>query len=167
MEPVGAGEAAVERLVRDGYPRLVRAVALACGSTAAAEEAVLEALARAWEQAAGGGAFDHLEGWVLTVALNGTRRNWRRAQRHTALTELAAATVPEPDAALVDLRTAVAALPRRQREAVVLHYYLGYPVDSVAAVVGIAPGTVKNALFRARRTLGRALGDSPTSEVRP
>jgi RNA polymerase sigma-70 factor (ECF subfamily) len=166
MEPVGEGEAAVERLVQEGYARLVRAVALACGSPAAAEEAVLEALARAWERAAGGTEFEHLEGWVLTVALNGTRRSWRRAQRHTPLSDLDGASTPEPDPALVDLRTAVAALPRRQREAVVLHYYLGFPVDQVAAVVGTAPGTVKNALFRARRTLGRALGE-PSSEVRP
>jgi RNA polymerase sigma-70 factor (ECF subfamily) len=166
MEPVGDGEAAVERLVREGYPRLVRAVALACGSPAAAEDSVLEALARAWERAAAGVPFEHLEGWVLTVALNGTRRNWRRAQRHTALSDLDGATVPDADPGLVDLRAAVAALPWRQREAVVLHYYLGYPVDQVAAVVGTAPGTVKNALFRARRTLGQVLGE-PSSEVRP
>ena len=58
---------------------------------------------------------------------------------------------------MVDLRDAVATLPTRQREVVVLHYYLGYPVREIAGLLAVSEGNVKNALFRARASLATAL----------
>ena len=48
-------------------------------------------------------------------------------------------------------------LPRRQREVVVLHYYLGYEVRLIAGLLDVSEGNVKNALHRARASLARAL----------
>ena len=53
------------------YTRLVGAIGLAVGSTEAAQDAVDEALARAWEQR-GRQDIDSLAGWVHVVALNVT-----------------------------------------------------------------------------------------------
>jgi DNA-directed RNA polymerase specialized sigma24 family protein len=47
----------------------------------------------------------------------------------------------------------------------VLRYYLGVDVKEVADVLGISEGTVKTTLFRARRALSRALGESDLEEA--
>jgi RNA polymerase sigma-70 factor (ECF subfamily) len=52
---------------------------------------------------------------------------------------------------------AVRALPDRQRAVVVLHYVEDRSVLDVAEVLGIAEGTVKATLSRARRTLARTM----------
>jgi RNA polymerase sigma factor (sigma-70 family) len=59
----------------------------------------------------------------------------------------------------IDVRRALAALPRRQREATVLRYYLGLDVAEVAAALDVTEGTAKTTLFRARQALAAALGD--------
>jgi RNA polymerase sigma-70 factor (ECF subfamily) len=49
-------------------------------------------------------------------------------------------------------------LPERQREIVLLHYYLDASVADTAAAMGISEGTVKTQLHRARAKLADALG---------
>jgi len=48
-------------------------------------------------------------------------------------------------------------LPRRQREAVVLRYYLDLSIEETAQVMGISLGTVKSATHRALAAVGRTL----------
>src|SRR5688500_14667093 len=59
-------------------PRVVNAVALASGSYPAAEDAVQEALVRAWIRSERGERLESLPAWVAAVALNQTRSGWRR-----------------------------------------------------------------------------------------
>jgi RNA polymerase sigma-70 factor (ECF subfamily) len=151
-------ESAIRDFLARDYGRLVGAVTLVCGSRAAAEDAVQEALARAWERSDRGETIGSLAAWVTTVALNLTRSAFRRARaerraRERIRTEPGPA-VPEE---LVDLERALASLPRRQREATVLRYYLDMDVTEVASALGMAEGTAKTTLFRARRALARAL----------
>ena len=70
-------DAIVDFLERDA-PRLIGAVTLVTGSRSAAEEAVQEALARAWERAERGVHIESLQRWVAAVAFNIARRSWRR-----------------------------------------------------------------------------------------
>lgn len=158
MDCIAGTQDAIELLVRADYPRLVRAVAMSCGSLPTAEDAVQEALTRAWERAGSGEQFDHLAGWVVTVALNLARNRFRRLKRELPLDARPALTTTAIDPTLVDLSRAVAALPRRQREVVVLHYYLGYEIRMIASLLEVSDGNVKNALHRARASLARALG---------
>ena len=147
----GFEETDLARFVTDSYPRVLRTVALICDSTASAEDAVHEALARAWEHRA---TIEHLDRWVLTVALNQARSRWRKVgRREVSLGEGRGAPL-EPAAEWVDLHRAVRSLPRRQREVVALHYFADLPIREVGAVLGITSGGVKHALFRARRSLG-------------
>jgi RNA polymerase sigma-70 factor (ECF subfamily) len=71
-------EAAIERFVRDDYPRLVNAVALLTGNVGVAEEMVQEALARAWAKSRRQEPIDSLSNWVTAVAFNLARSRWRR-----------------------------------------------------------------------------------------
>jgi RNA polymerase sigma-70 factor, ECF subfamily len=66
-------------------------------------------------------------------------------------------TVEPTDPALIDLRLALRELPTRQGEVVVLHYLLDLPVREVAEWLGLSPGGVKHALFRARQSLADVL----------
>lgn len=117
---------------------------------------------RAWERSERGEQIDSLPAWVATVALNHARSALRRLRsERKARARLEADATPRPprsSAEHVDIERALAALPRRQREVVVLRYYLGMETKEVARVLAINEGTVKSTLFRARATLAGALG---------
>ena len=55
---------------------------------------------------------------------------------------------------------ALAALPLRRREVLVLRYYLGLSEAEIAKTLGISPGTVKSSSARGLAALGRMLGES-------
>jgi RNA polymerase sigma-70 factor, ECF subfamily len=147
------------------YGRVVATVALVCGSVATAEDSVQEALARAWEELARGRDIERLAAWVTTVALNLARsqmRRWRSERRARDRLGPLADDLSDAPAASGDahaVREALRALPRRQREVTVLRYYLGLDVRETAQRLGIAEGTVKAMLFRARRALAAELGN--------
>jgi RNA polymerase sigma-70 factor (ECF subfamily) len=159
-------DATINDFLHTAYPRLVAAVALVCSSRPAAEDAVQEALLRAWEQSNKGEEIEHLNAWVATVALNLARSGLRRiiAERKTR-SRLAA--VPHEGSGTsgdrIDVERALSALPRRQREAAVLHYYLQMNTREVAEIMRTSEGTVKSTLFRARAALASAL-DVPDEE---
>ena len=139
---------------------MVNAVALACGSFPAAEDAVQEALVRAWIRSDRGQRFESLSAWVATVALNLTRSGWRRAMaerraRRTIDPTGRRADAPSEDR--IEVERALASLPRREREVAVLRYLLGFDTKETAGVLGIGEGTVKSSLSRARTHLADAL----------
>jgi RNA polymerase sigma-70 factor (ECF subfamily) len=117
--PAAVDEAAVRVFLAADYPRIVGAVALVAGSRPAAEDAVAEALARAWERSDRGGSIDSLPAWVTRVALNLAKSRLRRARvesRHRASPAIA----DEPTGDRIDVARALSALPRREREVTVL-----------------------------------------------
>jgi RNA polymerase sigma factor (sigma-70 family) len=59
----------------------------------------------------------------------------------------------------IDLHRAVLSLPRREREAVALVYQLDLSVQQAAERMGVADGTVKSLLSRARHHLAASLND--------
>jgi len=160
-------EVALREFLHTSYPRLVAAVALVCGSRPAAEDAVQEALLRAWERSEKGEEIESLEGWVTTVALNLARSGLRRIRsERRARARLRTSTVGEPPTAdRIDVERALSALPRRQREVAVLRYYLQLDTREVAAALRVNEGTVKSTLFRARATLAEALGLDENEEA--
>jgi RNA polymerase sigma factor (sigma-70 family) len=58
-----------------------------------------------------------------------------------------------------EVLAALAALPRRRREVLVLRFYLDMPVAEVADMLGISQGSVKSAASRGLATLARRLGE--------
>jgi RNA polymerase sigma factor (sigma-70 family) len=140
---------------------VVNAVALASGSYPAAEDAVQEALVRAWMRSERDDPIGSLPAWVAAVALNQTRSGWRRAMAERRargrLSERATSLSGVPSEGRVDVVRALEALPRRQREVAVLRYLLEMSTGEVAAALGITEGTVKSSLARARAYLVEAL----------
>jgi RNA polymerase sigma-70 factor (ECF subfamily) len=148
------------------YPRLVAGVGLAAGSRALAEDAVQEALARAWERSERGEEIRNLGGWVTAVALNLSRSALRRLRvERRARERLVTKAAEEPSPLRVDVERSVAALPRRQREVTVLRYFQGLEVKEIAEILGVHEGTVKTTLHRARAALATALGEPIEEEA--
>lgn len=142
------------------------AVSLVAGSRDAAEDAVQEALVRAWERSPDIDIMS-LPAWVTRVSLNLAKSRLRRVRAESrARARLGPATErPEPGAANTDVERALRSLSRRQREVVVLRYYLGMDVAEIADVLAVSEGTIKTLLFRARRALAELLRDGEEQEV--
>jgi RNA polymerase sigma-70 factor (ECF subfamily) len=161
-------EVAIREFLHSVYPRLVGGLSLVAGSRAAAEDAVQEAVARAWERSERGADIASLPAWVTTVTLHLARSRRRRDAAERRARARLGARGPSPSDSpedRMDITLALAALPRRQREVTVLRYYLVMDVKEVADVLGISEGTAKTTLFRARRALARALDESDLEEA--
>lgn len=153
----------IEALYRLEYSRLVGVVTLVTESKPVAEEAVQEAFARALDRVRRGQSFDHLAGWLVTVALNEARSGRRRrATERRALDRWDRGSEADDEidnAVATGLRTAIAELAHRQRQAVVLYYLLDLDVGTVARLLRVSEGTVKSALSRARERLQSLLDE--------
>lgn len=147
-------EEAFEPMRRAAY----RAAYRLLGERATAEDVAAEALARAyarWSSVSG-----HAEPWVIRVATNlaldvGRRRS-TASDRQALLIEEAPADQVERR---LDLQAALRALPRRQREVVVLRFLGDLSEKATAAALAIDVGTVKShaarGLSRLRKTVER------------
>jgi RNA polymerase sigma-70 factor (ECF subfamily) len=125
---------------------------------------VQEALARAWERDERGQHIESLEAWVTRAAMNLARSRWRRMRVERRHDELPSPP-KEPSGDAIDLRRALTTLPRRQREAVVLRYYLDLDVREIASALAVTEGTIKTQLYRARTSLAEALGEHELEEA--
>jgi RNA polymerase sigma factor (sigma-70 family) len=142
------------------FPAVFRAASLLAGDVETGRDAAQEAFARAlarWRRLRNQ---PWAGGWVTTTALNLVRRGLRRRPEPGPPRSAAATPVEEA----VDLRRAIAELPARQREAVVLRYLLDLSMEEVAGRMGCAEGTARVHLTRARRALSRHLGGARVEE---
>lgn len=162
---------------------MVGRLSLFAGDRGVAEEAVQEALARAWTRIRTGQEIDSLSAWVAVVATNVIRRSLRRRSLHRRLRRLnpdwrrgESAERGEGQAARdsigmavdrMDLVAALLLLPAKQRQVVVLHYLLDLPVAEVAREMRMTDGAVKATLYRARRSLAHVVGEPESEEVMP
>lgn len=158
--------------VDDDLQRVIAAVSLWCRSADDAEQAVADAVGRAWEQLDRGRSIDNLAAWVTTVAMNGVRARHRRRDRDRRKGHLVAVTnsttgPAERSTSRIDLQRALGRLGERQRQVVALHYGLDLPVAEIAAQLGIAEGTVKATLHKSRRLLAADLDRNLADRTRP
>ena len=141
----------LEALYRAHGDRLWRAVLAYSGDPDVASDAVAEASAQALRR---GSELRSPLHWVWRAAFR-IAAGELKARRRTggAVTERGY-EMPE-DAA--DLTSALARLSPKQRRAVVLHHYGGYPVKEIAEMIGSTSAAVKVHLSRGRRRLRELL----------
>jgi RNA polymerase sigma-70 factor, ECF subfamily len=147
---------------RAEYPRLVAVGNALCGDREVARDLAQETLLRAYRSWASIGTMERPGAWCRRVLVNLTIDRGRRGGREQrALARIGSATattgLPPGAGEAEQFWAAVRMLPERQRVAVVLHYLEDQPLDAIGEVLGIATGTVKASLHRARRTLATAL----------
>jgi RNA polymerase sigma-70 factor (sigma-E family) len=110
--------------------------------------------------------------YVRSSVLNGCRAAQRTRARGDRRDRAAAAREDQPpfdstEAAVLlleehrEVLAAVRGLSDRQREALMLRYFLGLSTEETARVMGISAGTVKSAISRAIAALGRTLKEEP------
>ena len=168
VERARAGDEAAFRVLYDrNVDRIYRLVYRMAGSDDMARDFTQDAFLRAWErldQFRGDAAFSTwLHSIAVSVALNGLRKVDRHRKRERSL-EDAAHVAPnpgrlEPDA-VERLREAVDELPEMYRTVFLMHDLEGYSHGEIAEALGVAEGTSKARLFRARAKLRETLGDA-------
>jgi RNA polymerase sigma-70 factor (sigma-E family) len=156
---------AVAALYRQHALGLIRLAYVMLGDRAAAEDVVQEAfcgLYRRWQYLSdSANALPYLRSCVL----NGCRSVLRSTARDRPATQLH--QVPSAESIVLtreQCREVVAALrrlPDRQREALVLRFYLGLSDAQIASDMGVSKGTVRSTTYRALAALGIALKESP------
>lgn len=156
-----ADEAEFAEFYRGAYPGLVAELYAYTASMSEAQEVAQEAFERAWSRWGRLRSYDQPRAWVARVAYRLAVSRWRRAR--TSLKSLARhgppPDVPPPSETSVALVTALSQIPEPQRRAVVLHHMGGYSVGEIAAMDGVAEGTVKARLSRGRQRLAELLDD--------
>jgi RNA polymerase sigma-70 factor (ECF subfamily) len=158
-------EATIREFLATDYRRLVAGLSLVVGSQALAEDAVQEALARAWERGDRGERIESLKAWVAVAAMNILRSGIRRVlvERRARRQVDSAGSPPSPGLIgaeeRLDVEQALRALPRRHRQVIALHYFADLSLADIARAMETTEGAVKAALHRARRSLARTLGE--------
>lgn len=162
MESVPTAAAMSQReqfaaLVTEHSHGMFRAARAILDSDADAEDAVGEAVLRAWQAWGGLRAWGAARAWLLKITVNCAYEQRRKGSRitYTDNLEPLAGAAEEPPAD--GLWEAVLRLPEEQRAAVTLYYYEELPVAEIARVLGVAQGTVKSRLGRARQRLKEIL----------
>lgn len=135
-----------ERFCHSEYDRLVGSLSLFCGDGLVAQELAQEALMRAcrdWEKVR---KMNSPRAWMHTTGMNLARSHFRRKkiERRVIQKAMAGQTLEMPSTEdAVAMRRAVAALPSRQKRALVLRYYVDLPIPEVAAAMDCSLSTVK------------------------
>lgn len=132
---------------------MYRAARALLASDADAEDAVSEAVLRAWQ--AFGRLRDEkaLKGWLIKITVNCAHEHHRKAARLTYTDDLEPLAGGAEDRHDFTLWDAVCALPEDYRVATVLFYYEDMATAEIAKVLGVREGTVRSRLSRARNRL--------------
>jgi RNA polymerase sigma-70 factor (ECF subfamily) len=141
----------LDSFCRAMFPSLVGMLSLWCDDRYLAQELAQETLARVCRDWGKVQRLDHPEAWARRVALN-LAFSWfrrRKAERRALSLSHRTQQSAQPDsAAAVELRTLIAALPKRQRTAVVLRYYSDLSYAEIARVMEVPESTAKSLVAR-------------------
>ena len=132
------------------------------GNVAEAEDCTQDAFIQAW------GKLDKFRGestfstWLHRVAVNAVLGRMRKSRREQDRIRAVSDVVSVPETigdsgGLRDLEQAIDELPSGARHVFVLHAVYGYSHDETGGMLGIAAGTSKAQLHRARRLLAQQL----------
>ena len=180
MTRFGAGdptpEISFETFASVSSTRLLRAAYLLCGNRQTAEDLLQTAMIRTGRRwgAARGAPEAYARAVLVNLARDEARRTRRRVEevlgdavasrgheRHPVSDH--AEQVADRDAVLA----ALAALPQRQREVIVLRFYADLSVTETAAAIGASQGTVMSYTSRALARLRDLLGERLENSDRP
>ena len=138
------------RLMRD---RLWRVSFSILRSTADCEDAIQEALLRAWRNVDSLRDKSLFETWLTRILINECRRLIRKKPDTAEIPE----SLPAPETENPGLARAIGSLKMDLRLPVILYYIEGYSVKETAGIMRITQSSVKSRLMRARKKLEEAL----------
>ena len=129
-----------------------------------AQEIVQESIVKAWHMLSTFRGECPFSAWIHRIAVNTVLDHLRREKRLALRLEFTedspeaeADSASPPIEEMVDLEAAIASLPTQARTVLILHDIEGYRHEEIAALMGIAAGTSKAQLHRARILLKERL----------
>ncbi len=170
---IGRGdEAATRSMAHAKLPRILALARRMLGDSAEAEDVAQETFLRVWRHAARwrpGAA--HFDTWLHAVTLNLCRDRLRRRREITmdVLPEVVDPAMPQ-DVAMDEaaksrkVAAAVAALPDRQREAILLVHYQDLTNIAAAQALDVSVDALESLLARGRRSLRNCLKEHETAD---
>jgi RNA polymerase sigma-70 factor (ECF subfamily) len=167
-DPVARAQAGDQVAFRELYRQHAGRVYALClrltGDAGAAEERTQDVFVRLWDKLGSFRGESAFSSWLhrlaVNVVLNERRTTGRRERRVTPAADPAAferQRGSSTEGLSIDLERAIAELPEGAREVFVLFDIEGYGHAEIAQLTGIAEGTSKAQLFRARRLLREKL----------
>jgi RNA polymerase sigma-70 factor (ECF subfamily) len=172
---------AFEQIFQQFQRRIYNVVYQMVGQAEDAEDLTQEVFVRAYQGLPRLHEEETFSSWLHRIALNLCRTHLKRSRRWRGLTaeepptpdgeagETLLDQVPDPAGTPAEqiaekelqsvVRRAVASLPVHYREVVVLHHLEGFDLETIAAMLGCAEGTVKSRLARGRAMLKERLQD--------
>jgi RNA polymerase sigma-70 factor (ECF subfamily) len=161
-------EAAFRELFRRHTPHLLQFVSRVLGSSRAdAEDVVQDTWLRAYPALVTFRSESSFSTWLCSVGLRASLDHMRRGKRHVAETlfDDDAPAYQLSNDEKMDIETAIARLAPGYRMVLLLHDVEGFTHEEIALQLGIAPGTSKAQLFKARRVMRALLTGRETNDV--
>jgi len=155
---------AFEQIYRENVGRVYAICLRMLANSARAQESTQDVFVRAWEMIGTFRGESAFSSWLYRLAVNVVLVDLRAKKRRTARVMVTddlsvydkASNTANPGSA-IDLERAIALLPEQARVVFVLHDIEGYQHGEIAKITGVAEGTSKAQLHRARRLLREAL----------
>jgi RNA polymerase sigma-70 factor (sigma-E family) len=160
----GSASSAVTALYQANALGMVRLAHVMLGDRGAAEDVVQDAFSGLYRRWAHLSDHEKALSYVRSSVLNACRSALRRVRPE--LSEYPQADTRSGETAALDeeervrVMAALRQLPHRQREVLVLRFYLDMTDEEIAAEMGIGASTVRSAAHRALAALGRMLEES-------
>lgn len=149
-------ETAFDELVEPYVQRLYRFLAVRLGDDTEARDALQETLLAAWLGLPKLRERDRPWAWLVSIAAHKAADSARRARRRGEVN--VAVEGGDVEGRSYETRAALARLPHRAREVLLLRYLARLTEEETAAVLGVRVGTVKSRAARARKLLLEELG---------
>lgn len=160
----GRDERAFESLYRQNVEHVYALCLRVTACRDEAESLTQDVFVRAWQKLDSFRGESTFRTWLLRIAINAAlqerrsrRRREARIQLAGSLSSLEGATLPSATEDGITLERAIASLPPGARKVFLLHEVQGYRHDEVSRMTGLAVGTLKAQLHRARKLLRKIL----------
>jgi RNA polymerase sigma-70 factor (ECF subfamily) len=132
------------------------------GNVSEAEDCAQEAFIQAWKQLSNFRGDSSLATWLHRIAVNAVLGRMRKSRREQDRIRAVSESWPEArtvgdSGGLRDIEQAMDSLPSGARHVFVLHAVYGYSHEETGEMLGIASGTSKAQLHRAKRLLVQQL----------
>jgi RNA polymerase sigma-70 factor, ECF subfamily len=143
------------------------------GSFSMADDLVQDTLLKAWGHASSFEEGTNIRAWLFTILRNTYYSLYRRRSREVQDTDgvyssrVAVTGGQEDSIDLADFRIALAKLPEEQREVLIMVGATGLSYEETAAICGVAIGTIKSRVNRARNRLAELLDIKGPSDIGP
>ena len=163
VEAAGRGDhEAFEVLAASAADRLYAVARLILQSSDLAEDAVQEALVRAWQQLPSLRDPDRFDAWLYRLVVNACADQGRRLRRWSRQVQpiQLEPSISDDTGSVADreqLERGFGRLKPEQRAVVVLHYYSGFSATEIARMLGIPEGTARSRLYYATEAMRAAL----------